>query len=114
MTGSAHTPDPADIPDDLSGLTGEPDDAILGDPDLDAAEDSEDDADPRHRAPLIVDAAPLHALVDELNELLHSYVGTAVGVSTRRPLSARVSSSRSSMSATIATPLRCASSSFSR
>jgi len=80
VTGSAHTPDPADIPDDLSGLTGEPDDAILGDPDLDAADDSEDDVDPRHRAPLVVDAAPLHALVDELNELLHSYVGTAVGV----------------------------------
>jgi len=84
VTGSAHAPDPADIPDDLSGLTGEPDDAILGDPDLDEAldevDDSDDDVDPRHRAPLVVDAAPLHALVDELSELLHSYVGTAVGV----------------------------------
>lgn len=53
MTSSAPTPDPADIPDDV---------------------------DPRHRAPLVVDATPLHALVDELSALMHSYVSTAVGV----------------------------------
>ena len=82
MTSSANTPDPADIPDDLSGLTDDPsDDALLGGQGLDDALDEDDEGvDPRHGAPLVVDAAPLHALVDELGELLHSYVSTAVGV----------------------------------
>lgn len=40
----------------------------------------DEDSDPRHHAPLVVDAAPLHALVDELGALLHEYVDTAVGV----------------------------------
>ena len=75
MNTSAPSPDPSDLPDDLLG---QPDADDQTDADLDDA--LEDDVDLRHRAPLIVDAAPLHALVDELTTLLHGYVDTAVGV----------------------------------
>lgn len=34
----------------------------------------------RDSAPLLVDASPLHALVDQLSAALHAYVDTAVGV----------------------------------
>lgn len=86
MTSSAPTPDPADVPDDLSGLSGGPvddtnlDGTPLHDTFAAAEDDEDDDVDPRHRAPLVVDATPLHALVDELSALMHSYVSTAVGV----------------------------------
>nr|WP_205687454.1 hypothetical protein [Cellulomonas endophytica] len=43
--------------------------------------DDEHDARTHGSAPLTgVDPAPLHALVDELAQVLHAYVGTAVGV----------------------------------
>lgn len=35
---------------------------------------------PRHDAPVHVDPAALHALIDELSVVLHEYVDTAVGV----------------------------------
>lgn len=38
-----------------------------------------DDVDPRHLAPLVVDASSLHAHIDTLSAALHRYVDLAVG-----------------------------------
>lgn len=47
---------------------------------FDPHDGDEEETDPRHLAPLEVDPAPLHAMVDELTACLHRYVDTAVGI----------------------------------
>lgn len=71
--------DAAGVPDDLFG----PGDGAAGpgSPAEDHGDDDlDDDIDPRHLAPLVVDAQPLHELVTTLTAALHDYVDTAVGV----------------------------------
>lgn len=51
----------------------------LGLDDEDGEDDDEDDIDPKHLAPLVVDASGLHAHVDALTTALHRYVDLAVG-----------------------------------
>jgi len=56
------------------------DDDVEIDVEIDDLDDLDDlDVDPKHRAPLVVDPAALHAHVDALTAALHRYVDLAVG-----------------------------------